>query len=263
MSQTSAQPVVLLLLRSRTTDSESCPLRCGRGHLQRDRLRSERDPVSLEVFFLPDPAAQGVTVRGRVNGLPAGTPLPVRVSLQSDGSGASRAGIAAVGADGRFEFADVPPGRYFARVSQSSLKAGDGWAASTATVVVGNSDTSIDLPLAVRGARVDIKVSVAGRDGGSVSFLPDNFFVTFARASLLVDRASGEGGLSVTLAPGDYTVALGPLHAGFTLKSSRSGAADLTVRPLSVSNAPVLPFGNADTGILPVAPVEIVLQYEY
>jgi hypothetical protein len=232
--------------------------------LQRDFLKvdSQRNPIDLFVSLVPDPAAQGVTVRGRLSGLPAGaTPSPMWVSLLSDGAVPNRAGIVAAGADGRFEFSKVPPGRYFARVSQSALTARDRWAASTGTVVVGNSDTSVELPLAVRGIRVDIKVSVTGRDGRSVSFLPDNFFVTFARASLLVERTSGEGGLSATLAPGDYTVAPGVLPAGFTLKSIRSGATDLTVRPLSVGNAPVLPLGNA--GLPPAPPIEVVLQYEF
>src|SRR4030095_8353791 len=179
-------------------------------------------------------APQGVRVAGRVVGLPPGTP-----------SGMMRANMARTGlelpgslidADGRFEFANVPPGQYTLHIIgplQPSM---------LVTVAAGADITnlSVTLPPLILG-----HATVEG--GGSLPRQASGGTVPPATLQLEARRVGGGAGVdNVTprgdgpfLLPiasqGEYWLRPRALPIGYELKSMTFGNVDLMKQPLAVA----------------------------
>jgi hypothetical protein len=203
--------------------------------------------ISLAValaLLAQNPAPQGVRVSGRVVGLPPGTP-----------SGMMRANMARSGlevleslidADGRFEFANVPPGQYTLHIigpNQPSMRV---------TVAAGADITnlSVTLPPLILG-----HATVEG--GGSLPRQASGGTVPPATLQLEARRVGGGAGVdNVTprgdgpfLLPiaslrlgqlwlpmqGEYWLRPRALPIGYELKSMTFGNVDLMKQPLAVA----------------------------
>jgi hypothetical protein len=193
-------------------------------------------------------------VSGRVTGvpsdlLPASLGLVILTAQDTEDAGAARSSQTSVGANGVFEFARVPRGRYRLEVigglaRQVTL----GLDNTAASITVDSADVEIELPL-LRGG-VEVRGNVAVRDGAAWAALRGiSFEVAGAPESapnrrLAVTHVAPNGGFRVWLAPGAYTVKTDQCcqPENVVVDSVVSGSVDLRQAPLKVGTAPVDPI---------------------
>lgn len=187
------------------------------------------------------------TVVGTVQSV-AGTELPhVRVVL-GVAAGGSELEIADTDQHGQFTFAHVKPGQYMVRLDEvPTVLSGTPWRpppgdtgdrhVSVEAHKVSKADRILLEPVPVSGAITGFVLDLdgaAGLPGVSVELLPSGAAAPFAT------DADGHFAFP-TVAPGNCTVRLAQLPAGYRLHPSDSGQRDVTVAPGQTQDvAPIL-----------------------
>jgi hypothetical protein len=207
-----------------------------------------RDSASAEIVVTlttarPESEPPGVTASGRVSNVPGGgTPGPLSIVMTGTLMEGTPAGAEApLSADGTFEFLNVPPGNYVARVAGMGVDSGH-----SVTVAVGEKNvTGIALAMTLR-LKVSGSIKVIGVDGRTLTDLPADAAVYFRNGRSFTLTAIGKGGVfSAELPEGEYAVSF-RLPAGYSTKSISFGSIDLVKEPLRVAS-PGMPAGILGT----------------
>jgi hypothetical protein len=206
------------------------------------------DSASAEIIVTlttarPEAEPAAVTASGRVLNVPSGgTPGPLSIVMAgtlTDGTPAG--GEVPLRADATFEFLNVPPGSFAARVAGMGVDSGQ-----SVTVTVGDKDvTGIALAMTLR-LKVSGNIKVIGTDGRTLTDLPADAAIYFRNGRSFNLTAVGNGGaFSTELPEGEYAVSF-RLPAGYSTKSISFGAIDLVKDPLRVAS-PGMPAGILGT----------------